>query len=69
MTAQEIITNVCEKWAISEDQLKSQSRINVFVLARQEASKKLHKELGLSYPSIGVLLGGRCNATIRSYFK
>jgi len=69
MTAQEILKGVCAKWSITEEQLKSKSRQNVLVMARIEAAKILHRDLNLSYPSIGIVLGGRNNSTVRSYFK
>lgn len=58
-TAQEIISQVCEKHGISELELRSARRANRMVFARHEAMYRLANELALSNPQIGLALGGK----------
>lgn len=65
----QIISDVCQKWGITEENLKGNSRINIFVMARREAAKAMRESTDISYTSIGVILGGRDHATVLRYFK
>lgn len=67
-TVNEIIDGVCDKWGITRNDLLGRERINVFVIARKEAAREL-RGLGLSYPSIGRILGNRDHSSIIHYFK
>jgi chromosomal replication initiation ATPase DnaA len=67
MNVNYIIKSICEKWGITEEELKSKERINVYVKARIDVAETLRRELGLSYNSIGMLLGGRDHTTVMSY--
>lgn len=62
------ISKICKKYGITEEQLKSKSRLNLLVSARVEIAKRLKKE-GLSYPSIGMILGYRDHTTIIHYMN
>ena len=64
----DVIKEICEKWDITEEDLKSKSRLNVFVKARKEVSKKL-REVGLSQTSIAMFLNRKNRGTISYYFK
>jgi chromosomal replication initiation ATPase DnaA len=60
---------VCEKWAITEEQLRGGSRLNVFVMARREIAHILREEYHLSYQSISAILGKKDHTTAMHYFK
>lgn len=62
------IASVCKRFGITEEQLKSNSRISVLVMARTVIAKRLRKER-LSFPSIGMLLGGRDHTTVIHYLN
>jgi len=62
------IASVCNRFGITDEQLKSNSRISVLVMARTVIAKRLRKE-GLSTPSIGMLLGGRDHTTVIHYLN
>jgi len=65
---QKIITEVCEKYGITEKELKGPSRISLFVSARKELSQKLRK-VGLSYSSIGFIINRKDHSTVINYLK
>ena len=66
---QKIITEVCEKYGITEKELKGPSRIALFVSARKELSQRLRKEAKLSYSSIGFIINRKDHSTIINYLK
>jgi chromosomal replication initiation ATPase DnaA len=60
------IASVCNRFGITDEQLKSKSRLSVLVTARIIIAKRLRKE-GLSLPSIGMILGNRDHTSICYY--
>lgn len=59
----EWIAYVCHKHGVTQEMLIGKRRTKPIVLARHEAMWGLRK-LGLSYPRIGALLGGRDHSTV-----
>lgn len=64
----EILDDICKDYGITLEDLKSERRFGIFVMARKEAAFRL-RQLRLSYQSIGILLGGRDHATIIYYLS
>jgi len=62
--AQRIIIAIAQKHQITIAELKGRRRQAHLVAARQEASYILTHDLGLSYPMVGRLLGGKDHTTI-----
>lgn len=56
------VIEIAKKHGIEMEQMVGECRAAKFVKARQEAMYELHM-MGLSYPSIGRLLGGRDHTT------
>jgi len=69
MSVNYIIKTSCEKWGITEADLKGKGQLNVCVRARTEVAKILRHNLKLSLASIGHILGGRDHTTIMHYIK
>jgi chromosomal replication initiator protein len=65
----DVIKLVCDKWSITERELKGPSRINLYVQARADAAHILRKQFGLSYHSIARVMGGKDHTTIMHYFN
>lgn len=59
-----IIDLVAKKHGISPRQLVGKSRMRHYVTARANAAHILRHDLGLTYPAIGMILGGRDHTTI-----
>lgn len=54
---------VCHKHGVTLDMLKGKRRTKPIALARHEAMYRL-RQLGMSYPRIGTILGGRDHSTV-----
>ncbi|MDD5065192.1 MAG: helix-turn-helix domain-containing protein [Phycisphaerae bacterium] len=63
-----IVNKICAKYGITEKDLKSDSRIALFVSARKELAQKLRK-VGLSYASIGFVVNRKDHTTIKNYLQ
>ena len=53
---------IAQKHGISFKSMISKNRNKYFVIARHEAMWEMHK-MGISYPRIGIILGGRDHTT------
>ena len=62
--AQTVLREVSEKHGLTVRQIQSVARLMPYVLARQEASYRLNKELGFSLAQIGRMLGKRDHTTV-----
>jgi hypothetical protein len=62
--AQTVLREVSEKYGLTVRQIQSVVRLKIYVLARQEASYRLNKELGFSLTQIGRMLGKRDHTTV-----
>jgi chromosomal replication initiator protein len=62
--AQTVLREVSEKYGLTVRQIQSIVRLKLYVLARQEASYRLNKELGFSLTQIGRMLGKRDHTTV-----
>lgn len=71
--AKRILTEVCSKFGVEYSRLVGECRVIRLTDARQEASYRLHSELGLSLPKIGKLLGYRDHSgayySVRAYAR
>lgn len=63
-----ILSSVCAKHRVNLRDLKSHDRGKHLTPARFEAYSRL-RDLGLSYPRVGIIMGNRCHATIMSGVK
>lgn len=61
---QRIVARVAEKTGVTPAEILGASRRHDFVVARMTAMYLCRKRLGLSYPEIGRLFGGRDHATV-----
>lgn len=66
MPAAVVLAEVSEKHEIPVSTIKGQRRSLNIIAARREACWRLRKELGLSYPRIGTIMGNRDHSTIIS---
>lgn len=64
-----ILSDVADRHGVYPSKIKSKSRKALPVRARDHAAYRLRAELGLSYPKIGQLLGGRNHSTIMTAIK
>lgn len=64
MTPQQIVSNCCIEYGITEAQLTGVRRFKKWVAVRRIVAKELRK-VGCSYPEIGGYLGGRDHTSIR----
>lgn len=62
----DLVDKTCLKYGITEEQLKSNSRFSLFVMARREIACELRK-VGFSYASIGFILNKKDHTTIMNY--
>ena len=64
LSEEKIISTVCEYYHLTENQIKSKSRLSQIALARQIAMYLCRSMLGTPYKQIGVLFGGRDHSTV-----
>ena len=64
MSPQSILQAVCVHFGIEQAELVGTSRHKDVVLARQVAMLLCREELGLSYPALGKLFGGKDHSTV-----
>jgi hypothetical protein len=62
--AQTVLREVSEKHGLTVREIQSVVRLKPYVLARQEASYRLNKELGFSLAQVGRMLGKRDHTTV-----
>lgn len=62
--AADLLNLVAKKFALTADELLSSSRKNEIAFARQIAAYLCRRKLGLSYPELGKLLGGKDHSTV-----
>lgn len=62
---QEILESAAGRWKVTVEEMIGPSRYGACVEARREAATQL-RVLGLSFPDIGKVLGGRNHTTIMS---
>jgi len=55
MKIRRIIRETCDRWGVTEEDLRSASRVSHLARARQEAYTRLRDETVLSYSAIGNL--------------
>ena len=68
-TIAEIFTAASISFEVSIIDMRGQGRNAEFVVARRYVVERLRDELGLSYPHIGKLLGGRDHTTIMNLYE
>lgn len=61
---QRVLREVCEAHGVRFVDLTGPSRVKHLTAARHEACYRLRDEVGLSWPRIGTILGGRDHSTI-----
>lgn len=64
MTHNEVLRVVASRFGLTEEQLKARSRLTYLVRPRQVAMYAMRHYLGMSYGSIGDVLGGRDHSTV-----
>ena len=64
LTPQCIITQVCQQLGVSQTEILGPSRTPPAVFARQVAMYLCRSLLGLSYPSLGQLFGGKNHSSV-----
>jgi chromosomal replication initiation ATPase DnaA len=64
-----IIKSVCDKWNITEEELKGGRRIDLYVRARADVVKILRDEMHLSFASIAQLLNKKDHSTAIHLYK
>ena len=69
LTSEHVLTVVCAEFSLSQDQMLSAVRKQELVYARQAAIYLCRTQLGLSFPEIGRILGGRDHSTILYHYK
>jgi len=69
ITHKKILSLVAKHYNISQSDIMGQKRNKEIVLPRQVSIYLMRKELGISYPKIGKILGGRDHTTIIHGFE
>lgn len=64
LTPDQILTTVCEEFKVSREDLFSAGRKQSLVFARQVGMYLCRKHLGLSFPELGRIFGGRDHSTV-----
>lgn len=67
-TGLRIIAEVCLKYGISKQEIIGHRRTLTLVEAKREMCFRLRRETGLSFPRIGMLLGGKDHSTVHYNF-
>lgn len=64
-----ILKEVAEKHSVTISEMQGPSRVDHITWARHEACYRLREEMGLSFPRIGVIMGGRDHTTALNSYK
>lgn len=64
LTPDQILATVCEEFKVSREDLFSAGRKQSLVFARQVGMYLCRKHLGLSFPELGRIFGGRDHSTV-----
>lgn len=65
----ELLMDICRGYGISLENIQSEKRTKMLVMARKVFAVRAYKECGASYTEIGVALGNRHHTTVLHYMR